>query len=421
MKYYEILDVPPDATAEQIRTAYRILVQLHHPDRLQQVSESVRQYAEDRLKKINEAYAVLGDGEKRARYDATRVASHASGFGSYRDTEAEYGASADDGWSATKPRGRRRPMSEETAAARAAYEEWAHKEAERYAEARAAERARQAARENREAEQRARQAAEEQFPRVRRIGAGDELVVNLAGGVWTTLSRVAGGDFLMGSQPAQDPDAGRAEQPQHRVLVSDFYISRFPVTNAQFQAFTRAAKYALPLGLPRDRDAHPVVNVTWDDAAAFCRWLSTSTGRTFRLPTEAEWEKAARGTDGRLYPWGNLWDPARLNCQPAPAATVGTTTPVGRYSPAGDSPYGAADMSGNVWEWCSDWFDGQMYARRAARPARDPQGPSTGPGYVARGGAFNSSAKQVRTAHRNWYYPDDRRPDLGFRFVVEPF
>jgi iron(II)-dependent oxidoreductase len=125
--------------------------------------------------------------------------------------------------------------------------------------------------------------------------------------------------------------------------------------------------------------------------------------------------------DGRLYPWGNAWDPARLNCQPAPAAATGSATPVGRFSPAGDSPYGAADMAGNVWEWCSDWFDAQTYARRAARPVRDPQGPATGPGYVARGGAFNTSAKQVRCAHRNWYYPDDRRPDLGFRFVVVPF
>jgi formylglycine-generating enzyme required for sulfatase activity len=161
--------------------------------------------------------------------------------------------------------------------------------------------------------------------------------------------------------------------------------------------------------------------VAWDDAVAFCRWLTRATSRTFRLPTEAEWEKAARGTDGRVYPWGNGWDPARLNCQTSPAAAPGATSPVGRYSPLGDSPYGAADMSGNVWEWCADWFDAQTYARRAARPVRDPQGPATGPGYVARGGAFNTSAKQVRCAHRNWYYPDDRRADLGFRFVVMPF
>jgi formylglycine-generating enzyme required for sulfatase activity len=380
----------------------------------------VRQYAEDRLKKINEAYAVLGDPDKRARYDATWVGSRGAGYGGAREAEPEDGGATEEAW-AGRPRGRRRPTSAEAAAAQAAYEEWAHREAERYAAAREAERARQAARENRAAEQRARQAAEEQFPRVRRIGAGEELVVNMASGVWTTACRVPGGEFLMGSQPTQDPDAGRAEQPQHRVAVADFYISRFPVTNAQFLAFTRAAKYALPLGLPRERDNHPVVNVTWDDAAAFCRWLSKATGRTFRLPTEAEWEKAARGTDGRLYPWGNQWDASRLNCQPTPAAAVGTTTPVGRYSPDGDSPYGAADLSGNVWEWCSDWFDAQVYTRRAAHPVRDPQGPATGPGYAARGGAFNSSPKQVRAAHRNWYYPDDRRPDLGFRFVVEPF
>ncbi len=420
MKHYEILDVPPDATAEQIKSAYRILVQLHHPDRLQQVSPGVRQYAEDRLKKINEAYRVLGDPERRAQYDASRARSR-SGFAPSAEAEPGYDTHTDAAWEESRQRGRRREKSAVAAAAEAAYEAWAHQEAERAAQARQAERARQTARENREAEQRARQAAGEQFPRVRRIGDGDELVVNFGPGVWTTLSRVAAGEFVMGSAPSQDPDAGRAEQPQHRVTVGDFYISRFPVTNAQFQLFAQAAKHALPAALPRDHEPHPVVNVAWDDAAAFCRWLSQATNRTFRLPTEAEWEKAARGTDARLYPWGSAWDPARANCQPAPAAATGTTTPVGRYSPLGDSPYGAADLSGNVWEWCADWFDGQTYARRAARPVRDPQGPATGPGYVARGGAFNTSAKQVRCAHRNWYYPDDRRPDLGFRFVVMPF
>ena len=423
MKYYEILDVPPDATAEQIRSAYRILVQLHHPDRLQQVSAGVRQYAEDRLKKINAAYHTLSDPARRAQYDAGRARSRAApNAGAYANSAAEndYGAPPDEAWEASRQRGRRGKRAD-SAAAEAAYDEWAHKEAERYAETRQAERARQTERENREAEQRARQAAEEQFPRVRRVGGGDELVVNFGAGVWTTLSRVPAGPFLMGSQPAQDPDAGRAEQPQQRVLVADFYISRFPVTNAQFQAFCKAASYALPFALPRDHELRPVVNVAWDDAVAFCRWLTRATHRTFRLPTEAEWEKAARGADGRLYPWGNAWEPDRLNCLPNPAATPGATTPVGRFSPSGDSPYGAADMSGNVWEWCGDWFDAQTYARRQNLPVRDPQGPASGPGYVARGGAFNTSAKQVRAAHRNWYYPDDRRPDLGFRFVVTPF
>ncbi len=421
MKYYEILDVPPDASAEQIRSAYRILVQLHHPDRLQQVSPGVRQYAEERLKKINEAYHVLGDAQRRSQYDATRVRSQ-RGTGFAGEAQANDAEQTDEAWEASRRSGRnRRPKSAEAAEAEAAYAEWAHQEAERYAEARRAERAREAAREQREADIRARQTAEGQFPRVRRLGEGDELVVNFGPGVWTTLSRVAGGEFLMGSQPSQDPDAGRAEQPQHRLVVADFYVSRFPVTNAQFQLFTKAANYALPAPLPRDHELHPVVNVAWDDAVAFCRWLTQATNRTFRLPTEAEWEKAARGTDGRLYPWGNGWDPARANCQPTPAAAVGATTPVGRYSPLGDSPYGAADMSGNVWEWCADWFDAQTYARRAARPPRDPQGPATGPGYVARGGAFSTSAMLGRCALRNWSYPDDRRGDLGFRFVVEVF
>ncbi len=98
-----------------------------------------------------------------------------------------------------------------------------------------------------------------------------------------------------------------------------------------------------------------MVNVTWRDALAYVQWLAERTEQPYRLPTEAEWEKAARGEDGRLWPWGNDWDPARANCKPA---GPGQTTPRGQYSPGGDSPYGAADMAGNVYEWCSSlWGD----------------------------------------------------------------
>jgi formylglycine-generating enzyme required for sulfatase activity len=420
MTYYEILDVPPDATQEQIKYAYRILVQLHHPDRLQQVSPSVREYAEERLKKINAAYQVLGDVERRAAYDASQTrAQRAPAHADYGWQEAGE-AAPDQAREASRRRGRRRPKSAEEAAAEAAYEEWAHKEAERYAEAREAERARQAERERREAEARARRAAAEQFPRVRRSEGGDEVVVTFAAGVWTSLRRVPAGQFLMGAQPSRDPEATPPEQPQHSVHVSEYFIGRYPVTVAQFRAFARAANYALPHALPADQEALPVTRVAWDDAVAFCGWLKKLTGRAFRLPTEAEWEKAARGTDGRLYPWGNELDPARANARPNPAAPA-RPTPVGQYSPAGDSPYGVADLCGNVWEWCADWFDGKTYSRRQGLAVRDPQGPATGPGYVARGGAFDTGPHQLRASHRNWFFPDERRANLGFRIVVEPF
>jgi formylglycine-generating enzyme required for sulfatase activity len=156
------------------------------------------------------------------------------------------------------------------------------------------------------------------------------------------------------------------------------------------------------------------VNVSWDDAVAFCKWLSQATGRTFRLPTEAEWEKAARGDDGRIYPWGNEWEVTRLNGE----SMHGGTTPVGQFSPAGDSPFGLADASGNVWEWCADWYADKTYERRARAMARDPKGPADGEGCVVRGGAFDSSPRHLRCAHRNWYYPFNARKNVGFRVVA---
>jgi formylglycine-generating enzyme required for sulfatase activity len=271
-----------------------------------------------------------------------------------------------------------------------------------------------AAKEAQAAEAPDRRAADEQFPRAKLQGA--EIVLHFAPGLWTTLVHVATGTFVMGSDPSEDPEAGRDEQPAHRVRLSEFYISRFPITNAQFRAFASATGRALAEPLPAGLDNHPVVNVGWDAAAAFCQWLTALTGQAYRLPTEAEWEKAARGTNGRRYPWGNDWDPARLNAGHA----AGTTTPVDRFSPAGDSVYGAADMLGNVWEWCSDWFDPRLYARRAARLVSDPLGPATGQGYVVRGGAYHLPPRRTRCAQRKWYYPDTVRPDLGFRIVAAP-
>jgi len=416
MEYYEILDVPPDATAEQIRAAYRILVQLHHPDRLQQASPGVREYAEERLKKINEAYTVLSDPARRARYDAANKKAARSAEAAYYDVVVE------EDWPAyASPR---RTRTRRTTPAQEAYGAWVREQKEREAEARAAERAQrraqEAERERREAEERARRAAEEQYPRVRVQGAqGEEMVLTFAPGLWTTLVRVPAGEFVMGGDPAHDPNAARHEQPQHRVCLSAFYISRYPVTNAQYQAFVAATYYhspdaAAPWRTPPGKENHPVVNVTWDDAVAFCKWLKGVTGRLFRLPTEAEWEKAARGEDGRRYPWGGAWEAARLNGE----GGQGDTTPVGQYSPGGDSPYGLADASGNVWEWCHDWYSHRAYEHRTRAVVQDPQGPPTGEGCVVRGGAFDSSPKQTRCAHRNWYYPYNARQNVGFRIAA---
>ena len=205
------------------------------------------------------------------------------------------------------------------------------------------------------------------------------------------LIRIPAGEFLMGSDPAQDEDAQDDEQPQHRVYVPEYSIGKYPVTNEQYAAFVKATGYEASGHwgkgeIPSGKENHPEVYVFWDDAVAYCQWLSEATGQNLRLPTEAEWEKAARGTDGRIYPWGNEWDPTRLNSlEGGPEDTM----PVGHYSPGGDSPYGVADMAGNVWEWCTDGNNDRA--------------------RVLRGGAFNSNASWVRCATRSgdirliWY------------------
>lgn len=238
------------------------------------------------------------------------------------------------------------------------------------------------------------------------------------------LVRIPAGEFLMGSDPAKDKNAREDEQPQHRLYLSEFYIGKYPVTNEQYAVFVKAAKHKAPRHwkqgwkqskIPVGKENHPVVNVSWDDAAAFCQWLSQASGRVFRLPTEAEWEKAARGTDGRLYPWGNQWDKSNLNSS---EVGPGDTTPVGRYSPSGDSSYGVGDMCGNVWEWCTDWYDEKEYQRWPTTVAKDPAGPKQGGGRVLRGGSFSSDQDFARCACRNWSFKNDWYNLRGFRVAV---
>jgi formylglycine-generating enzyme required for sulfatase activity len=231
-----------------------------------------------------------------------------------------------------------------------------------------------------------------------------------------TLLLVPEGEFTMGN----DSSNFEREIPAHEVFLDAYWIDQTEITNVMYatcvaadgckppketKSFTYPEYFANP-----DFDDYPVVYVSWDSATAYCTWAGG------RLPTEAEWEKAARGTDRRIYPWGNDWDPAKVN-----SAEGGSrdTTPVGQYSLAGDSPYGCADMAGNVWEWCADWFDEKEYQRRAASrtTVKDPQGPEKGTTRVLRGGSFFSSRGNARAAVRAHINPGYWKVNDGFRVV----
>jgi formylglycine-generating enzyme required for sulfatase activity len=228
------------------------------------------------------------------------------------------------------------------------------------------------------------------------------------------LMWVPPGPFLMGSDKDRDPGAYEDELPQHQVTLPGYWIGRYPVTVAQFGTFVEASGYK-----PTKADSlrgdynHPVTWVTWHDAVAYCRWLSQKTGLPVTLPSEAEWEKAARGTDGRIYPWGN-GSPDESRCNFG-FNTIGTT-PVGRYSPQGDSPYGCADMAGNVWEWTRSHF--KEYPYNAEDGREDSEAKDT---RVLRGGScIYESVRLVRCASRRRSSPNLWYRNRGFRVVVAP-
>lgn len=237
---------------------------------------------------------------------------------------------------------------------------------------------------------------------------------------------VPAGEFTMGTNE-QDPQDKAAdygimkpffkdEHPAHRINLHFFYIDKYEVTNTDYLAFVRKTGHKPPpdwtgLQYPPGKGGHPVVYVSWEDANAYCLWAGK------RLPTEAEWEKAARGQDGLKYPWGNKFDESRANVN----GQVGGTTKVGRFE-KGRSPYGAYDMTGNVWEWTTDWYKpypGNPYtSEKFGESAKVLRGNSwAGLGHFPSNINQEIKAHYSRASYRMFMAPNGRVNDVGFRCV----
>jgi formylglycine-generating enzyme required for sulfatase activity len=259
------------------------------------------------------------------------------------------------------------------------------------------------------------------------LGPRSALAQEPKGGDGVSMARVPAGEFLRGRD---DGDAD--ERPARRLDLDAFLLDAYEVTNERFARFVsatgdrtdaekegwawvwtgkwdkiRGADWRHPKGPQssiKGLETHPVVQVSWNDASAYCRWAEK------RLPTEAEWEKAARGTDGRRWPWGDTFDRKRVNIAGAEDGFA-ETAPVGSF-PDGVSPYGVHDLAGNVWKWVADWYAGDSYQKA---PARNPKGPTTGKLRVVRGGSWGGPSEWSTATNRYSRVPDYRNNKIGFR------
>lgn len=240
------------------------------------------------------------------------------------------------------------------------------------------------------------------------MGTATSLFAELIGKDGAPMMLVHSGEFVMGSEKGDEDEA-----PAHRVSLNAFYIDKFEVTNGRFAKYVEAIQSEPPWGFtdketPVIHADRPVRWVNWMDAMGYCLWVGK------RLPTEAEWEKAARGTDERVYPWGN--DP------PTPVHAVyglkeggaETVSIIGNHH-MGQSPYGVQDLAGNLYEWVMDWYDADFYSNFINGPAVNPRGPGEGTAKVQRGGSYINTPYRLRSSFRTKGDPTEQDPNVGFR------
>ncbi|KOR31647.1 hypothetical protein TI05_12325, partial [Achromatium sp. WMS3] len=219
---------------------------------------------------------------------------------------------------------------------------------------------------------------------------------------------IPAGIYKMGS------DKYKNEKPIHQVTISKpFAMGKYPVTFEEYDAFCVATGRDKPNDRDWGRGKRPVIYISWNDAVAYCKWLSEQTGKDYRLPTEAEWEYCCRAGTTTRYWWSDAVGKNNANCSDCGSQWYNRrTVPVGSFKP---NPWGLYDVHGNVWEWCNDWYADDYYQQS---PDHDPIGPKDGAARVLRGGSWLLSADYVRAANRSRHVPGFRVSSVGLRLTL---
>ena len=251
--------------------------------------------------------------------------------------------------------------------------------------------------------------------------AADSQLQDIIGKDQAPMVSIPEGSFPMGV-PKAARDGGVDERPNHEVFVDDFYIDKYEVTNGRYLQFVTETRHRTPQHpsdpskgiwkdnmMPESVTNLPVINVDWNDARAYCAWAEK------RLPTEAEWEKAAKGPNDWRFPWGNIEPPQEHANFSQTWRGEATLVQVGIYE-KGKSLYGVYDMAGNVWEWVADWYDAEYYQKS---PPRNPKGPKTGTYKAVRSSGWQGETPQVRIFTRIKSLPTDRNNSTGFRCATD--